>query len=218
MDGSASKVNMSTRGRKRGRTKGTNAWTDMEKTLVSDAPGRAVRLRDGRGERRQRVEQKQPKAGLALTLVSVGEGLGPLETRATQPPKGDTEAQIENYPSSGEALTPVARTTRRIKKLVDFTEEVQGVSRRTRSMSAKAPPADHTHTHPEVQLPPDHTHTHRVAGCTIDNWSHNSNSTNRMPPLSRSFFRGEGTETQNRSLWLPTEPFGASSATERVCV
>ncbi|XP_048101502.1 breast cancer type 1 susceptibility protein homolog [Alosa alosa] len=160
LDRSAFEENVRTRGRRRAREKMEDAWTDLDKTLSSDAPEREPRPWDARGKRPQKKpdERKQPKAARTLELVSAGGKHCPLEAQVSRAqvrraPACDADAQIESYPSSG-GLSPAAAE-------VQWTNEVQGIPRRTRSMTAKAPTTGHTnldhtnpgHTNPELSDP-----------------------------------------------------------------
>ena len=188
-DGSAFEVNVRTRGQRtrKAKMKMQDTWTDLDGALSSDVRGRrhpkqkdAGRKRTQRDEKKT-DERKEPlKATRALMLVNAGGGEHrPLEVQASRaPPQRKAEAQIESYPSSGEALlSPVARVTQRSRRLLDFTKEVQGVPRRrTRAATAKALTTDQRtspdQSHPDRISPdhrnadrtsPDHSHPDRIS-------------------------------------------------------
>ncbi|XP_062389300.1 uncharacterized protein LOC134077613 [Sardina pilchardus] len=131
------------------------------RTKAQEREPRPQNIRPKAPQRDEKLEERKPsRAARNLKLVSAGAEHCPLVAQLSGAPASDgDDAQIESYPSSGETRSPVARATRRSRRLVDLTNEVQGVPRRTRNTTAKAPTTDPPNPDPPNPDPPNPDHT-----------------------------------------------------------
>ncbi|XP_014014233.2 breast cancer type 1 susceptibility protein homolog [Salmo salar] len=77
----------------------------------------------------ENIKVEKSKAAKSLVLVGVGEGGSDPKIPKSRP-SGQTEVQIESYPSSEDPGSPIMRRTRRSRRLQLFTEEVQGSNKK----------------------------------------------------------------------------------------
>ncbi|KAF5890754.1 breast cancer type 1 susceptibility protein isoform X1, partial [Clarias magur] len=133
-------------------------WQDVDRDLEKesnkkDRKRRVTRSNCSAAKEDESEKSKNAKYAKSLALVSAGTEIIDVREKVPGNPKLiETEVSIESYPSSAELKSPDARRTRRSLRLQEFTAEVQGLTRRTRSKQTLPKPAEEPEKDPTINL------------------------------------------------------------------
>ncbi|XP_038847307.1 breast cancer type 1 susceptibility protein homolog [Salvelinus namaycush] len=104
-------------------------WQDVDGDLQGKVKSENNEQKKPAKKKGENIKVEKSKAAKSLVLVGVGEGgIDPKIPKSR--PSGQTEVQIESYPSSEDPGSPIMRRTRRSRRLQLFTEEVQGSNKK----------------------------------------------------------------------------------------
>ncbi|CDQ66069.1 unnamed protein product [Oncorhynchus mykiss] len=99
-------------------------WQDVDGDLQGKVKSENNEQKKPAKKKGENIKVEKSKATKSLVLVGVGEG-GSDSKMPKSRPSGQTEVQIESYPSSEDPGSPITRRTRRSRRLQLFTEEMQ---------------------------------------------------------------------------------------------
>ncbi|XP_029485409.2 breast cancer type 1 susceptibility protein homolog isoform X1 [Oncorhynchus nerka] len=111
-------------------------WQDVDGDLQGKVKSENNEQKKPAKKKGENIKVEKSKATKSLVLVGVGEG-GSDSKMPKSRPSGQTEVQIESYPSSEDPGSPIMRRTRRSRRLQLFTEEVQGSNKIGTATSTK---------------------------------------------------------------------------------
>ncbi|XP_053346959.1 breast cancer type 1 susceptibility protein homolog [Clarias gariepinus] len=202
-------------------------WQDVDRDLAEkesnkkDRTRRSTRSSSDAAKEDESEKSKNGKYAKSLALVSAGTEIIDMREKVPGNPKLiETEVSIESYPSSAELKSPDARRTRRSLRLQEFTAEVQGLTRRSRSKQAVPKPTEVPEKDPTTSLDETREKTGRAGtsqseanpsekpdqsvrrrnGCVYNDDSENIEVVQLSEDAAAPKCVSEGTETEEHSL------------------